>query len=176
MPRLKRLEKGQGDARSNELMETLDKGGKLFNIFRGMANSPAALDAYLQLSGALGKGRLDAKTRESIALALAQANRCEYCLAAHTAIGGMAGMDGAAIHDARQGKSANAKTNAAVTLARTLIAKQGKVADADVQQARAGGLDDGEIAEVVANVALNLYTNFFNHLNQTDVDFPKVAL
>ena len=158
------------------MMGSLEGAGKLFNIFRGMANSPAVLDAYLKMSGALGVGKLSAKTREAIALAVGQANRCDYCLAAHTAIGGMSGMDAAAIKDARLGRSSDAKTQAAVTLARTLVEKRGNVTDADVSAARSAGLDDGEIAEVAANVALNLFTNYFNLLNQTEVDFPKVAV
>ena len=173
MPRLKRLDKTGGDARANQMMEDLDKNKKLLNIFRGMANSPAVLDGYLKFSGALKEGMLDAKTREAIALVVGQASRCEYCLSAHTAIGKGAGLDDAAIRDARLGRSADPKTQAAVTLARTLVDSKGNVADADVQAARQAGLSDGEIGEVVANVALNLFTNYFNHLNQTEVDFPQ---
>ena len=176
MPRLKRLEKGQGNEKSNEMMNTLDSNGKLFNIFRSMANSPAVLDSYLKFSGALGSAKLDAKTREAIALTVGQANRCDYCLAAHTAIGKGAGLDDAAIKSARLGKSSDRKTQAAVTLARTMVEKKGNVTDADVKAARDGGLDDGEIAEIPAIVAINIFTNYFNHLNQTEVDFPKVAV
>ena len=173
MARLKRLEKTEGDPRARQMMEELDKNKKLLNIFRGMANSPAVLDAYLKFSGALKDGKLDAKAREAIALAVAQANRCDYCLSAHTAIGKSAGLDDAAIRDARQGRAADPKTAAAVALARKLVDGKGAVGDADVLAARAAGLDDGEIAEVVANVALNIFTNYFNHLNQTEVDFPQ---
>jgi AhpD family alkylhydroperoxidase len=176
MPRLKRLEKGQGNPAANELMNTLDTNKKLFNIFRGMANSPAVLDSYLKFSGAMGSAKLDAKTREAIALAVGQANRCEYCLSAHTAIGKGAGLDDATIKDIRQGRPKDRKMQGAVSLARAIVEKRGSVNDQDVKSARDAGLDDGEIAETVAAVALNIFTNYFNHLNQTDVDFPKVAL
>ena len=173
MPRLKRLEKTDGDAKAQQMMAELDNNKKLLNIFRGMANSPAVLDAYLKFSGALKEGKLDAKTREAIALVVGQTNRCDYCLSAHTAIGKGTGLDDAAIRDARQGRSSDHKAAAAMALAKRLVEAKGSVADADVAAARAAGLDDGEIGEVVANVALNIFTNYFNHVNQTEVDFPQ---
>jgi AhpD family alkylhydroperoxidase len=176
MPRLKSLEKSQAEPKAQEMMGNLETQKILLNIFRGMANSPAVLDGYLKLSGALKEGKLDGKAREAIALVVAQANTSPYCLAAHTAIGKKAGLDDAAIHDARLGKSNDKRTASALTLAKKLVAKQGHVAEADISTARSGGLDDGDIAEVVANVALNVMTNYFNNCNQTDVDFPKVTV
>jgi len=176
MPRLRRLEKGQGTPQANDLLTDLEGKKKLFNIFRGMANSPAVLDAYLKFSGAMGNAKLDAKTREAVALAVGQANRCEYCLSAHTAIGKGAGLDDATIKDIRQGRPKDRKMQGAVTLARTIVEKRGNVNDQDVKAARDAGLDDAEVAETVAAVALNIFTNYFNHLNQTEVDFPKVAM
>lgn len=176
MPRLKRLEKTQGEPKAQQMMGDLDSKKMLLNIFRGMANSPAVLNGYLQFSGALRDGKLDPKTREAIALAVAQANRCDYCLAAHTMLGKGAGLDEAAIRDARHGKSADKKTNGAANLARRMVETKGNIADADLQQAKAAGLDDGDIAEVVAHVALNIFTNYFNHVNQTEVDLPKVPV
>jgi AhpD family alkylhydroperoxidase len=176
MPRLRKLEKGQGNPQANELMNTLDSNKKLFNIFRSMANSPAVLDSYLKFSGAMGNAKLDTKAREAVALAVSQANRCEYCLSAHTAIGKGAGMDDPSIKDARQGRSKDRKTQGAVTLARATVEKRGNVNDQDVKAARDAGLDDGEIAETVGTVVQTLFTNYFNHLNQTEVDFPKVAV
>jgi uncharacterized peroxidase-related enzyme len=176
MPRLKSLDKSQAAPKAQEIMANLESQKILLNIFRGMANSPAVLDGYLKFNGALKEGKLDGKTREAIALAVGQANKCGYCLAAHTALGKKAGMDDAAIHDARLGKAGDRKTSAAIVLARKLVATQGHVADSDIAAARTGGLDDGDIAEVVANVAVNVLTNYFNNANQTEVDFPKVAV
>lgn len=176
MPRLKRLEKTQAPPRSAEIMEGLESKKMLLNIFRGMANSPAVLDAYLKFSGALKEGKLDAKARESIALAVSQANCVDYCLAAHVALGKQAGLDDREVRDARLGRSSDKKINGAVTLARQLVAAQGKVTDADIAAARSAGLDDGDIAEVVANVVLTFFTNYFNQMNQTEVDFPKVPM
>jgi len=176
MPRLKSLEKSQAGPKSQTLMADLESKKMLLNIFRGMANSPAVLDAYLKFSGALQQGKLDAKIRHAIALAVAQFNRCGYCLAAHTMLGKGAGLDDAGIRDARLGKSADRKTNAAVSLARQLLANHGNVSDPDASAARSAGLDDGDIAEVIANVALNLFTNYFNNFNQSEVDLPKVPV
>ncbi len=176
MPRLKSLDKSQAAPKAQPIMAELESKKMLLNIFRGMANSPAVLDGYLKLSGSLREGKLDAKTREAIALAIAQSNCTAYCLAAHTVLGKNAGLDDAAIKDARNGKSSDKKCNAAVTLARQVCATKGKISDSDAAAARSAGLDDGDIAEVVANVVLNIYTNYFNNLNQTEVDFPKVPV
>jgi AhpD family alkylhydroperoxidase len=176
MPRLKSLEKLQASAKAQPIMAELESKKMLLNIFRGMANSPAVLDGYLKLSGALKEGKLDPKTREAIALAIAQCNDTGYCLAVHTVLGKNAGLDEVAIRDARLGKSADRKTNAAIALAKQIAGNKGKISDADASTARAAGLDDGDIAEVVANVVLNIFTNYFNNLNQTDVDFPKVPV
>lgn len=176
MARLKKLEKSQAPARSQEIMEQLESKKMLLNIFRGMANSPAVLDSYLKFSGALKEGKLDAKTRESIALAVSQTNRCDYCVAAHVMIGKQAGLDDKAVREARLGRSGDKKINGAVVLAKQLLATQGHATDADLAAARSAGLDDGDIGEVVANVALNVFTNFFNHVNQTEVDLPKVPM
>ncbi|MGD0390167.1 MAG: carboxymuconolactone decarboxylase family protein [Tepidisphaeraceae bacterium] len=176
MPRLKTLEKSQASPKSQALMADLEGKKMLLNIFRGMANSPAVLDAYLKFSGALQQGKLDAKIRHAIALTVGQVNGCGYCLAAHTMLGKGAGLDDAGIRDARLGKSADRKTNAAVSLARQLLANHGNVSDPDASAARSAGLDDGDIAEVIANVALNLFTNYFNNFNQSEVDLPKVPV
>ena len=109
MPRLKKLDKSQGSPKSQEMMADLESKKLLLNIFRGMANSPAVLDAYLKFSGALKEGKLDGKTREAIALVISQANRCDYCLAAHTVIGKGAGLDDKAVHDARLAAHLTAK-------------------------------------------------------------------
>lgn len=176
MPRLKRLDVGQGTPEANTMMSELEKGGMLLNIFRGMANSAAVLDGYLKFSGALGNTKLDGRTRHAIALALGQANQCEYCVSAHTLLGGKVGLDADAAKLARQGKATDPKTAAAVKLALAINEKRGSVSDADLAAARSGGLDDGEIAEVVALVALNVFTNYFNQVNATEVDLPKVSL
>jgi uncharacterized peroxidase-related enzyme len=150
------------------------KFGFVPNLARALANAPAALNAYLQFSGALAEGVLSAQTREQIAVAVAQANACGYCLAAHCAIGGIVGLTAKQIQGARGGVADDPKTNAILDFSRKLVEARGKVADTDVEDARRAGVSDAELTEVVANVAVNIFTNYFNHVAGTDIDFPAV--
>jgi AhpD family alkylhydroperoxidase len=149
------------------------KLGMVPNMTRAMANSPAVLDGYLQLSGALAKGTLPAKTTEEIALAVGQANSFDYCVAAHSTIGKMVGLSPDQIRDSRLGTAVDSKTGALIRFARKLVESRGRATDADVAAVRNAGFDDGAIAEVVAHVALNVFTNYFNNVAETDIDFPK---
>ena len=176
---MSRLNQIAPEAASDKAKELLDavkaKLGLVPNMTRAMANAPAALEGYLQLSGALGKGKLSARTREQIALAVAQENRCDYCLAAHSTIGKMVGLSADQIRDSRLGTAVDPKTDLLLRFARKVTESRGRVSDRDIEEVREAGLDDGAIAEVVANVALNVFTNYFNNVAETEVDFPKAA-
>lgn len=148
------------------------KLGIVPNLVRVLATAPAALSAYVGFSGALSKGTLDARTKERIALATAEVNGCDYCLAAHSFIGGKLGLDASEIAAARVGASADARAAAVTRFARTVAETRGQVSDADLAAVRAAGLTDGEIVEVVSHVALNVLTNFVNNVARTEVDFP----
>ncbi len=175
MSRIHQIAPDSATGKAKELLDAVHgKLGLVPNITRAMANSPAVLEGYLGLSGALGKGSLSAKNREQIALAVGQANHCDYCLAAHSAIGKMVGLTPDQILDSRRGTAIDPKADAVIRFARKLVDDRGRVSDADVAEVRAAGLNDGAIAEVVANVALNIFTNYFNHVAETDIDFPKV--
>jgi len=144
------------------------------NIMKTMANSPAVLDAYLKFSSSLGSGVLTAQNREQIALNVGEFNQCGYCLAAHSTIGKSLGLTEEEIQSNRSGTGSDEKTNALMNLSRKIVEKRGFVSDQDIQEFRAAGFGDAEITEVVASVALNIFTNYFNHLAQTEVDFPEV--
>jgi uncharacterized peroxidase-related enzyme len=175
MSRIHQIAPDSATGKAKELLDAVKgKLGLVPNITRAMANSPAVLEGYLGLNGALGKGSLSAKNREQIALAVGQANQCDYCLAGHSAIGKMVGLTPDQILDSRRGTAIDPKSDAVIRFARKLVDERGRVSDADVAEVRAAGLDDGAIAEVVANVALNIFTNYFNHVAETDIDFPKV--
>ncbi len=148
--------------------------GIIPNLFKVAANSPAALSGLVQLSGALGNGSLDARLREQIALTVAQQNGSDYCLSAHSAIGAQAGLLNDDISRARAGDATDSKTDALLTLAREIVRERGDVGADAVARAKAAGATDGEIVEVVANVALNVYTNYLNVLADTEIDFPVV--
>ncbi|MFD0902136.1 carboxymuconolactone decarboxylase family protein [Actinomadura sediminis] len=140
-----------------------------------MANSPAVLKGYLEFSGALAGGALSAATRERIALLVAEENGCDYCLSAHTYIGtNIAGLDRDETERNRHAESADPKAAAVLALAAALLRTRGGVADADLKAAHEAGLTDGEITEVVAGVALNVFTNYLNKAADTDIDWPVV--
>jgi uncharacterized peroxidase-related enzyme len=165
-------------AKSQALLQAVKAQlGSVPNLFRVVSHSPAALEGYLGMSGALGKGELDAATRERIALAVAEVNGCGYCLAAHTYIGRhMAKLSDAEIAANRDGGSADPKADAAVRFAVKVTRLRGHVSDADLGEVRAAGLNDAQIVEIVQHVALNTWTNYLNEVAATAIDFPAVAL
>lgn len=148
--------------------------GVVPNLFRLVGNSPAALEGFLGFSAALGK-TLDVKTRNRIALATAEVNGCDYCLSAHSYLGAtLAKLDDAEMAANRQGHSNDARADAALVFARKIAQNRGKVTDADIAAVKLAGYDDAQIVEIVANVALNVLTNFVNNVADTDIDFPVV--
>jgi uncharacterized peroxidase-related enzyme len=151
------------------------KLGSVPNIFGTFANSPAVLDFYMQGSGALGKTSISAALRESIALSVAGLHGCDYCASAHTVIGKGAGLDDAETGKNLHARSADAKTQAVLDFTAKLVKSRANVTDADVQSVKDAGYSDGEVLEIVAVVAFNIFTNYFNHVADTDVDFPLVS-
>jgi uncharacterized peroxidase-related enzyme len=143
------------------------------NLFRVLANAPAALEGLMGLSEALARGALDEKTREQLALAIAESNLCAYCLNAHTTIAGKIGLSRVEIEDAIRARAADARTDAILKLARSIVVQRGELSDADLARARAGGLSEGEIVETVANVALNIFENYMSHVARVPIDFPQ---
>lgn len=158
------------------LLEGVNKMlGSVPNLFRLTANSPAALEGYLGLNGALSKGALDPQTRERIALAVAQFNGCDYCLSAHTYLGkNLAKLDDAEIAANRNGTSTDQKADAAVRFAVALVKNRGQVSEGDVSAAKLAGYGEAELVEIVAHVALNTLTNYLNEAFDTPIDFPVV--
>lgn len=176
MNRIQAIDPKTATGKAKELLDAVQsKLGMTPNMMRAMANSPAVLDAYLQFSGSLGTGTLSAKVREQIALAVGQTNGCDYCLAAHSAIGKMVGLTPEQIADSRRATAVDGKTGAILNLSKAIVEKRGLLSNDDLATARSGGLDDAAIAETVANVALNIFTNYFNHVAETVVDFPAVS-
>ena len=146
------------------------------NMTKAMANSPALLKGYLELSGALSHGVLPAATRERIALTVAQSNACDYCLSAHTYLAEhVAHLDADDITAARKAEAADPKTAAILALAVEVNDQRGAVDDATVDSARSAGATDEEIAETIGHVALNVLTNYFNKAAAVDIDFPLIT-
>jgi uncharacterized peroxidase-related enzyme len=173
--RITALNPAQATGKAKQLLSAVQgRLGLTPNLMRVMANSPAVLESYLNFSSALIGGALNASVREQIALAVAEVNLCAYCLSAHTVIGGMVGLKPDTIFRARNASAPNAKTDAILKLARAIVVQRGEISEEDFNKARQASVTDGEVAEVVANVALNIFTNYLNHVAQTEIDFPKV--
>lgn len=175
MPRLKVIEPEQAEGKAKELFDGPFKDMHI-NIFKGMANSPAVLEAYLGMAGALSNGLLTAKEREVLMLTVGEANGCGYCVSAHTMLGKQAGLSDEETVAARQGELKDPNLAAVATFALALHEKNGWVSDDDLAAFRDAGYTDGHIAEVVANYALSTLTNYFNHVNETEVDVPAAPV
>lgn len=175
MPRLAALDPTEATGKVKDLLDGVQATlGVTPNLMRTMANSPAALEAYLGFNTALARGRLGAKLREQIALAVAEANGCEYCLSAHSAIGKKVGLLEGDLLTSRQWMSPDPKVDAALKFAQAIVSRRGQVTDEDLRRVRNAGYGDAEIAEIIAHVALNVFTNYFNLVAETTVDFPRV--
>ena len=148
------------------------KIGMVPNLYRVAGNQPAVLGAMLGLNEVLSGGGFDARTREAISLAVAGANACDYCASAHAAISAGLKVPPAAIEAHLAGRADDPRLAAILRLAVAIVAARGLVSDADLAAARDAGLGDAEIVETVANVAANIFTNYLNHVAETDIDFP----
>jgi len=176
MQRIAAVNPAETTGKAKQLLDAVQaKLGMTPNLMKTLASAPAALEAYLNFGAALGTGHLDAKFREQIALAVAQANSCDYCLSAHSAIGQMVGLKPDEIASSREAHAQDSKRDAGLQFAQLLVVQRGEVSDQAVAQVKGAGYSDGDIAEIVANVAVNIFTNYFNHVAQTEVDFPKVS-
>ncbi len=174
MSRLPQIADDQATPQQAELFAAVEqKLSRVPNLIRVLGNSTAALRGYLDFSGALGAGGgLDAQQREVVAIAVAEANGCGYCLAAHCTIGKMAGLSPETINAARQGDGSDDASQALVRFTNAVLQRRGRVDDDELEAFRAAGFNDEAATEVVAHVALNVFTNYFNNLAETEIDFP----
>lgn len=159
------------------LLEAVKKMiGSVPNLFRVVSNSPAALEGYLGMSGALSKGELPADTRERIALAVAELNKCGYCLSAHSVFAsGLAKLSANEIAANRKGGSTDPKADAAVRFAAAVVTNRGRISENAFQGVKLAGYTDAQIIEIVMHVALNTWTNYINNVAETVIDFPVVT-
>lgn len=176
MSRFKSYDQTTATGKAKELLAAVkNKLGRDLGMANIMANSPAVLEGFLNFHHALEGSNLSSQLRQQIALLTAQENRCDYCLSAHSAVGKMVGLTHDQIVASRKGLGENPKTTAALTFAKRVLESRGQVSDAEVEAVRAAGFSDGEIAEIIAHVALNIFTNYFNIVTAVDIDFPEVS-
>ena len=177
MSRITTIEHATANAEQRELLDAIqDQLGMVPNFLKVFANSPAALRAFLGLHGIAGEGSLDPLTRERIALAVAQENACQYCVSAHTALGGKAGLNGAEIEANRAGTSEDAKAAIAVKFANALVKHSGAVTTAELLEVRNAGYSESDIVEIITHVGMNVLTNILGKASRVDIDFPEVEL
>ena len=173
MPRLNVISPAQTTGPAKQIYDDLTKKmGKVVNIFQGMANSPAALRAYLSMSDALAEGDLSPEDREALYLAVSESNGCHYCVSAHSMVAKSIGVSEDETLAARGFGSSNEKRAALLDFVRKVIATKGFVEDQDIEAVRQAGYSDGQIAESIGYIGLATFSNLFNHVHDTTVDFP----
>ena len=177
MPRIQPIQTQDASGKAKDLLNAVQaKIGMTPNLMKTLAHSPAALEGYLSFSGALATGVLNARFREQIAITVAQVNSCQYCLSAHTTIGKMTGLKPEDLAQSRHAHSTDPKIDAGLQFAQKLVIQRGLATDGDLDAIRSNGFTEPEITEIIAHVALNIFTNYFNHVAQTEVDFPVVQV
>lgn len=173
MARLSQVADGDATPETATLFEAIRKKvGMVPNLYRVAGNQPAALAGLLGLNETLAGGGFDARTREAIALTVAGTNSCDYCASAHAAISAGLKVSSEVIDDHLAGRSTDPRTAAILSLATEIVNRRGMLSDDDISTARAAGLSEADIVETVANVVANIFTNYLNHVAETDIDFP----
>jgi uncharacterized peroxidase-related enzyme len=161
--------------RSAELFAGLKaKLGKVPNAYDAIgSNSPAALEAILAFDGALASASLSKKEIEVIKLAVSEAAGCDYCLAAHTVMGKMAGLSPEAMLAARKGgATADARLDALAAFVRSVSTTRGTVAQDVVDAFRGAGFSDAQLVDTLFAISSITFTNLVNRVNDTAIDFP----
>jgi uncharacterized peroxidase-related enzyme len=175
MQTIKPVDVATATGKNKQIFDGLQRAlGTVPNLMKTLGNSPAALNAYMSFNAALGEAKIPAAVREQIALAVANANSCDYCLSAHSALGKLAGLSEADLGLARNAQAGDPKRSAALKFAIEVVRQRGMVRPATIDALREAGYGDGEITEIVAVVAINIFTNYFNHIAGTEIDFPVV--
>lgn len=176
MARIQSLDPQNAPEKSRQILQSLEKGlGFAPNLYKSLAHAPSVLEGFLGFGKALDAGSLSAKLREQIALTVAGANTCDYCASAHTAIGSKHGLSADELAANLRGESSDSATQAALQFALAINAREGFVTDEQIQALRDAGYTEQQVVEVFAQTIKNIFTNYFNHLAQTEIDFPLVS-
>lgn len=176
MERVKKVSVDQANPEVKTFYDTIQRSmGKVPNIFLHMGNSPSLLKAYFGLTEAVNATTLNPKLREEIALAVSEANQCNYCLAAHSAIGKKAGLSDDEISLARQGKGKGSKETTILKFAKSIAQKRGHVSSMEIDELKHAGITDKELVEIILLVVSSVFTNYFNLVVEPQIDFPQVA-
>jgi AhpD family alkylhydroperoxidase len=171
MSRIQAVTPAQATGHTAEVYSAIKKSlGSVPNLFQGIGVNSNVLQTFLGLGPSLKL--LNGTEQETIALVVAQKNDCDYCLAAHTVLGGMHGLPKEETIRIRKGRSEDGKRQSLIRLVQEIVTEKGRVSDQSLGDFRSAGYTDAHIPEVLLSVVQNIYTNYFNHMNQTEVDFP----
>jgi uncharacterized peroxidase-related enzyme len=175
MQNLKNVDPSAATGKTKDVFDALQKNlGVVPNLMRTLANSPAALNAYMGFNAALGESKIPASLREQLAMTVATLNNCDYCLSAHNALGKLAGLSSNDLSLAQNAQASDPKAGVALRFAAAIVTKRGLLGASEVKTMHDAGYTDGDIAEIIAVVAINIFTNYFSHIAGTDIDFPVV--
>lgn len=175
MSRIAALEPETTDGKTRETLTVVKQMlGAVPNLFRVAANSPSTLEGLVGLNSSVSRGKLDAQTRSLLALAVAEANDCDYCLSANSALGARAGLAKADLELARRATADDPKRSAMLAFTRKLVLTRGRISDAELEALESAGVDASETLELVANAVLSIFMNYINLVAATDNDFPAV--
>ena len=175
MPRIPEIDPKTAKGEAKTLLDGVRaKLGGVPKIFATMAQAPKVLEGFLAFNTALGQGTLPATLREQVALTVAGANGCDYCASAHTALGKGVGLSQDELARNLDGRSTDPKVQATLDFVRSVLTNRGQVDDSAIGALRNAGYGDAEIVEIVAHIAANIFTNYFNIIAGTDIDFPVV--
>ena len=173
MERIKLLTNEEAPEKSKEILDGITQSGaRVINIFKAMANSSATLKTFFGIAKALEDKKLSSEIAERIAIQMAVTNGCEYCLAAHSYSGSKI-LAPEEIINARTGKSSDSKVQAALNFSASVMKNAGRVSDEEFENVKNAGFSDAEILEIVTVVAQNFFTNAFNNVAHTKIDFPR---
>jgi len=173
MAHLKALDPDQAEGKLKELFNTVnDKMGLVPNVMRTMGNSPVILEGYLAFDQALSKSSIGNELNELIALSIATINNCDYCNEAHTFLAVKLGIDIQSIELAREAVSVDSKISAVLQFVKEAVLTNGHVSHMAVKKLKTAGYDDAAIIEIIAAVAVNIFTNYLNTIADTVLDIP----
>ena len=173
MSRLNVVTPEQATGQTKDLYNAIQRAvGAVPNIYQGVGNSAAALEGVLHIGAVLGKGQLSAAEIEAIKLAVSETYGCTYCLAAHTLLGKKAGLTDEQALSIRRGTPQQPKLAALVKFVNATIQPKARVSDEELRAVKATGYNDAQITEALLTVAQTVFTNLFNRVHQTPLDFP----
>jgi uncharacterized peroxidase-related enzyme len=176
MARVNQITPEKASSKVKDLYAAIQKKmGRIPNIFLNMGNSPAVLEGYLSFSEAANHTSLSPQLREQIALAVGEANHCQYCLSAHSMIAKGSGLSESDILKARQGQAPDFKTQAILKFAKQAVESKGNLKNQDVAALKAAGVTDAKLVEIIMIISLNMFTNYFNHITDPVIDFPEAS-